>query len=67
MSPDYQRFIASIGTADRNVVIIFCATLLLLGTYKIIDWYPVKWQKVARIAAQTFAIILLAATVYISL
>jgi hypothetical protein len=67
MNPDYYRFVASLATAENNVMIIFGATIILLVTYKSIDWYPVKWQKVTRIAAQAFAIILLAATVYISL
>lgn len=67
MSPDYYRFIASIATADRNVLIIFGAVVLMLLTYKAIDWYPVKWQGIARTAALAFVIILLAASVYITL
>lgn len=67
MSPEYYRFVASIGAADRNVLIIIAAVLVMLLTYKSIEWYPVTWQKPARIAAQIFAVAMLAASIGISL
>jgi hypothetical protein len=67
MNPEYFRFVKSIQTADHNVTIICIAVLVLLLTYKSIDWYPVRWQMPARIAAQIFAVVLLSASIGLSL
>lgn len=67
MSPDYYRFVASIGTADRNVIIMFVCVSVLLVTYKLIDWYPTQWQKPARVIAQVFAVVMFATLIGMSL
>jgi hypothetical protein len=66
-NPEFDRFLASIHTAENNALIIFAAVCLLLITYLSINWYPVTWQSAARTAAQAFALVLLGAMVYLSL
>ena len=63
----FNRFIASIARADRNVLIMFGGTLLAVAAWYSINLLPVKWQPSARNIAWMYTVLFLTITVVYSI
>jgi hypothetical protein len=44
----YEQFMLDTALSNRNIVITFCAALIIVLSWASLDWLPEKWQSTAR-------------------
>lgn len=44
----YNRFVEAIQQSNHNIVVVFIAALGIVLAYTALNWFPDKWQPIAR-------------------